>query len=53
MKKNDIKDVFKFSSEITANEIGINTSYNLVYVIADHNDIVNEHSLWIFKALES
>lgn len=50
-KKNDIKDFFKFSSEIKVNEIGLNTSHNTVYVIASHNDLEDEHSLWVFKEL--
>jgi len=42
------KLLFKFDNEITINDIVVNENYNCLYVMAQHNDIENEHSLWKF-----
>ena len=49
MNEGSFQLLFRFDNEITVNDIAINEIYNSLYVVARHNDIENEHSIWKFN----
>jgi len=49
MNEGSFQLLFRFDNEITVNDIAVNEIYNSLYVVARHNDIENEHSIWKFN----
>jgi len=49
MNEGSFQLLFRFDNEITVNDIAVNEIYNSLYVVARHNDIENELSIWKFN----
>jgi len=52
-KDKSVKCVYRFSNEITVNEIELNLENNLLYVVGKHNDIEDEYGVWVFRDKQS